>query len=61
MAATSPNATATRNWPLYWFAVLDCAIKERDCAEIREAIKHLAELGIEVRFVLPMPEVCRDD
>jgi hypothetical protein len=42
-----------RDWPLWWFARLESAIKRNDRRAAREALRNLARLGVEVRFTLP--------
>jgi hypothetical protein len=49
--ATSPPPT--RDWRLWWFARLETAIQRDDRPATREALRHLARLGVEIRFTLP--------
>ena len=43
-----------RDWPLWWFARLEAALESGDRQAAAEAIRRLDELGIEVRFRLPL-------
>jgi hypothetical protein len=45
--------TPTRDWPLWWFARLEAAIKHNDRRAAKKALRNLQRLGIEVRFTLP--------
>jgi hypothetical protein len=47
----SPKQTA--NWPLWWFAQLEAALKRGDREAATAAIRKLERLGYEVRFTLP--------
>jgi hypothetical protein len=49
-SATSPS---TRDWRLWWFARLEAAIKRDDRQAVREALRNLERLGVEIRFILP--------
>jgi hypothetical protein len=42
-----------RDWPLWWFARLESAIRQADRRAAKEALRNLARLGIEVRFTVP--------
>jgi hypothetical protein len=44
----------TRDWRLWWFARLEAAIKRGDRSALKEALRNLARLGVEVRFTLPL-------
>lgn len=43
-----PPYRAPRQWPLYWFARLDIAIREGDFTLAAEAQRELAKLGVNV-------------
>ncbi len=53
----SDSIRDVKNWRLWWFAQLEAGLKRRDGADIREALKNLARLGIEVRFTLPLDQL----
>jgi hypothetical protein len=41
------------DWPLWWFAQLEAALKRGDRGAAIAAIRKLEQLGFEVRFTLP--------
>jgi hypothetical protein len=43
----------TSDWPLWWFAQLEAALKRGDRGAAAAAIRRLEQLGYEVRFTLP--------
>jgi hypothetical protein len=43
----------TRDWPLWWFARLETAIRRDDRRAAKEALRNLGRLGVEIRFTLP--------
>jgi hypothetical protein len=51
--APAASPPPTRDWPLWWFARLEAAVKHGDRRAAREALRNLARLGVEVRFTLP--------
>jgi hypothetical protein len=46
-------AKQTTDWPLWWFAQLEAALKRADRVAATAAIRKLEQLGFEVRFTLP--------
>jgi hypothetical protein len=38
------------DWPAYWFVALERAVEEGDHQAAAEAQRHLARLGVDVRF-----------
>jgi hypothetical protein len=47
------NKTPPRDWPVIWFLRLETAYRRGDRPAAREALRQLARLGLEVRFILP--------
>jgi hypothetical protein len=43
----------TRDWPLYWFARLEQAVKDGDHEAAAEAQRELATLGVRVQYGRP--------
>jgi hypothetical protein len=43
-----------RDWPLWHFAALEAAVRRGDRKAAAKAIRRLEQLGIEVRFTLPV-------
>jgi hypothetical protein len=60
MPTSSLENPEIKNWPLWWFAQLQSALKRGDLDGAHHALGELARLGIEVRFLLP-PEVRCDE
>jgi hypothetical protein len=62
MPEADTAATQIHDWPLWWFARLESALKRDDRSAAKEAIENLERLGIEVRFRLPpiAGEACGD-
>jgi hypothetical protein len=54
-----PSRPRTADQRLLWFARLEVALSRGDHDSIRNALRHLERLGVEVRFTLP-PEQCRE-
>jgi hypothetical protein len=42
-----------RNWPLWWFSVLESAIQRGDFVTAAKAQRHLARLGVRVDYGRP--------
>ena len=52
MAHPTPDRFA--DWPLWWFAQLEAALERGDHRAAAAAVRKLEQLGIEVRFKLPL-------
>jgi hypothetical protein len=56
---SSPNTIfdpPVNDWPLYWFARLEKAVEQGDHQAAAEAQRHLARLGVRVKYGRPHPE-----
>jgi hypothetical protein len=42
-----------RDWPLWWFSSLECAVQRGDFAAAARAQKELARLGVRVAYGRP--------
>jgi hypothetical protein len=55
--STTTTPQPTRDWRLWWFARLESTILRKDWRAAKDAMRHLARLGVEIRFTLPpLPE-----
>jgi hypothetical protein len=52
--ATPPDPPVI-DWPLYWFARLEKAVEAGDHQAAAEVQRHLARLGVRVRYGRPLP------
>lgn len=52
MSSTTETTDYTEQ-PIYWFAILDCAVEEGDHAAAAEAQRELARLGVRVAYGRP--------
>ena len=51
----TPSDPPAIDWPLYWFARLEKAVDAGDHRAAAEAQRHLARLGVRVRYGRPRP------
>jgi hypothetical protein len=49
-SVSTNNDPPVIDWPLYWFARLEKAVEEGDHQAAAEAQRHLARLGVRVRY-----------
>jgi hypothetical protein len=50
---SNTSRASIRNWPLWWFSKLECAVERGDFAAAARAQRELARLGVRVDFGWP--------
>jgi hypothetical protein len=56
MPESSGRSDRPRDWPLYWFAVLEKAVEVGDHQAAAAAQRELARVGVQVRYGRPDPD-----
>jgi hypothetical protein len=56
LAITQQSLPPEKEWPVFWFAVLEKAVRNGNHRKAARAQRHLARLGVRVNYGIPAPK-----